>query len=137
MFTEKFDDYVCINDSIETEEGPFRITARVVPDHNSSPRDYDAPECCFDTSDPEHGEANQAIIDAWDDGEWCYVGIVLDVDTIDGQSWGLVGAASLWGIECNYPGEDNSYLTEVANELLQEAIDTANDSFEIMKESIL
>jgi hypothetical protein len=27
-------------------------------------------------------------------------------------------AASLWGIEANYPGADNSYLTEVANELL-------------------
>ncbi|KJS27194.1 MAG: hypothetical protein VR75_04115 [Hyphomonadaceae bacterium BRH_c29] len=30
--------------------------------------------------------------------------------------------ASLWGIETNYPGTDNSYLTEVANELLPEAI---------------
>ena len=30
--------------------------------------------------------------------------------------------ASLWGIEANYPGTDNSYLTEIANELLPEAI---------------
>jgi len=31
--------------------------------------------------------------------------------------------ASLWGVECNYPGTDNSYLTTVANELLPEALD--------------
>ena len=30
--------------------------------------------------------------------------------------------ASLWGIEANYPETDNSYLMDVANELLPEAI---------------
>ena len=30
--------------------------------------------------------------------------------------------ASLWGIELNYPGSDNSYLTEVAYELFDEAL---------------
>ena len=33
--------------------------------------------------------------------------------------------ASLWGVECNYPGTDNGYLTTVANELLAEALDAA------------
>ncbi len=33
--------------------------------------------------------------------------------------------ASLWGVEANYPGSDNAYLTEVANDLLPEALDTA------------
>ena len=33
--------------------------------------------------------------------------------------------ASLWGVEANYPGSDNAYLTEVANELLPEALDVA------------
>ncbi|MEP0315151.1 MAG: hypothetical protein ABJL57_19530 [Hyphomonas sp.] len=31
--------------------------------------------------------------------------------------------ASLWGVEANYPGSDNAYLTEVAGELLAEALD--------------
>lgn len=31
--------------------------------------------------------------------------------------------ASLWGIEANYPASDNAYLTEVARELLPEALD--------------
>ena len=28
-----------------------------------------------------------------------------------------------WGIEANYPDSDNAYLTDVANELLPEALD--------------
>ena len=31
--------------------------------------------------------------------------------------------ASLWGVEANYPDSDNAYLTEVAQELLPEALD--------------
>jgi len=34
-------------------------------------------------------------------------------------------AASLWGIEANYPDSDNAYLTEVANGLLPEALEAA------------
>lgn len=36
-------------------------------------------------------------------------------------------AASLWGVEANYPDTDNSYLCEVANELLPEALARAED----------
>jgi hypothetical protein len=32
-------------------------------------------------------------------------------------------AASLWGIEANFPGSDNSYFSEAADELLDEAIE--------------
>ena len=32
-------------------------------------------------------------------------------------------AAALWGVERNFPGTDNSYLSEVANELADEALD--------------
>lgn len=60
---------------------------------------------------------------AWCNDEWSYCGIVLSVAksgvTLDEH------AASLWGIERNYPGSDNAYLTEVANELLDEALDAA------------
>ena len=30
--------------------------------------------------------------------------------------------ASLWGIEANYPGSDNAYLSEIAGELLPDAL---------------
>ena len=36
--------------------------------------------------------------------------------------------ASLWSIEANYPGADNSCLTEVANELLPEAVAVARET---------
>tara|TARA_R110002020_G_scaffold470690_1_gene696767 strand:- start:1728 stop:1946 length:219 start_codon:yes stop_codon:yes gene_type:complete len=29
---------------------------------------------------------------------------------------------SLWGVEANYPGSDNAHLTDVANDLLPDAI---------------
>jgi hypothetical protein len=63
------------------------------------------------------------MLKAWCDDEWSYCGIVLSVtkDGIDVNEH----AASLWGIELNYPDSDNSYLNEVANELLDEAIEQA------------
>ena len=60
-------------------------------------------------------------MEAWRRDEWFYCGIVLSVAlegvTLDAH------AASLWGIEANYPGSDNAYLTQVAQELLSEALD--------------
>ena len=60
-------------------------------------------------------------MEAWRKDEWFYCGIVLSVSredvVLDSH------AASLWGIEANYPDSDNSYLNTVANELLPEALD--------------
>jgi len=64
------------------------------------------------------------VLKAWcDDDDWCYVGVVISVSRNDV----LLDdhAASLWGVECNYPGSDNGYLTEVANELIPEALASA------------
>jgi len=60
-------------------------------------------------------------MEAWRKGEWFYCGIVLSVER-DGIELDH-HAASLWGVEWNYPGTDNCYLTTVANELLSEALD--------------
>ena len=60
---------------------------------------------------------------AWKNDEWFYCGVILSV-AVDG----LVltdHAVSLWGIEANYPDSDHAYLSEVANELLSEAMDAA------------
>jgi hypothetical protein len=37
---------------------------------------------------------------------------------------------ALWGVECNYPDSDNSYLMEVANDLLPEALEQAKAAIE-------
>ena len=60
---------------------------------------------------------------AWKNDEWYYCGVILSV-SIDGLTLDRF-AASLWGIEANYPDSDNAYLTEVANELVPEALETA------------
>ncbi len=53
----------------------------------------------------------------WKNGDWIYVGVVLSV-WVDDVCLDK-HAASLWGVDANFGG-DNSYLTEVANELLEE-----------------
>ena len=52
--------------------------------------------------------------------EWFYCGVILSV-ALEGITLDRF-AASLWGIEANYPDSDNAYLSEVANELLPEAL---------------
>ncbi len=60
---------------------------------------------------------------AWCEDRWFYVGVVLEVSR---NGIVLSDSTSLWGIEANYPGKDkNAYLTEVANELLPEALEDA------------
>ena len=61
------------------------------------------------------------VLRGWCNDEWHYCGIVV---TASLHGIGL-GTASLWGIECNYPGSDNAYLSEVANDLASEAISEA------------
>ena len=45
-------------------------------------------------------------------------------------------AASLWGIECNFPGSDNSYLSEVVQELESEAIEVGKVELQRMIEAL-
>ncbi len=68
-------------------------------------------------------EADFQYLRAWCRDEWCFVGVVLKVSkagvTLD------PAAASLWGIESNSNDHGHDYLTEVANELLPEALENA------------
>jgi len=66
-------------------------------------------------------EHDFSVIKAWCNDEWSWCGIVVTASR-EGIE---LGTASLWGIELNYPGSDNAYLLEVANELLPEAITAA------------
>ena len=138
-FTQQFGSYVCEGDTISCEADGFTVTARIVaddcPDAPDERQDGFWPSLYKDAPGfigPGNGfrqrfaEAQakaEAVMEAWRKGDWFYCAIVLSVerDGIDLDRH----AASLWGVECNYPGTDNSYLTTVANELLAEALDAA------------
>jgi hypothetical protein len=72
-------------------------------------------------------ERDFALLKAWCEDKWFYCGIVLTVRKGGVQIIDECGPA-LWRIEANAPGSDNSYLSEVANELLDEAIDAAREA---------
>jgi hypothetical protein len=76
-------------------------------------------------------ERDYEALKAWCNDEWFYCGVVLSVfkDDIEIEDH----AASLWRIEANYPGSDNSYLTDVANELLDDALSVARSELERMQ----
>ena len=135
-FRERFDRYVCEGDSIAVEIDGFRVTARIVRDDC-----MDAPDQRQDgfwpslyINDPGFiGPGNnfrerlakaqaeaEAVMDAWRRDEWFYCGIVLAIEC-EGVELDST-QASLWGIEANYPGSDNAYLSEVAGELLPDAL---------------
>jgi hypothetical protein len=69
-------------------------------------------------------EADFAYLKAWCDDEWTWCGVAVTV-SMAGVDLTDEYDHALWGIECNVPGSDNSYLVEVANELLDDALDAA------------
>lgn len=141
MFTGNgFEEYVCEGDSISCEVDGFTITATVVRDDYSGAPDKEM-DGFWPSLNPKdagwigpksratlarHMARAQEIMDAWRNDEWFWCGIVLSV-----SRHGVVldeHAASLWGIECNYPtfrkrDRANAYLIEVANDLLEEALE--------------
>ena len=138
-FSQKFHSYVCIGDTITCTVDGYTVTARI--SHDETP---DAPDERQDGFWPSlyKGDAGfigagngwrdrfdkaqaraEAVMAAWKNDEWYYCGVILSV-AIDGLTLDRF-AASLWGIEANYPDSDNAYLTEVANELLPEALEAA------------
>jgi len=137
----KFDSYVCEGDTITAQMDGFTVTARVVRDDNPDAPD-DRQDGFWPSLRPQDagyigegkteadlaaaGRQSRRIMQAWRDNEWFYCGIVLSVSragiTMDNH------AASLWSIEANYPDSDNTYLTEIASELLPEVIDVARSA---------
>ena len=135
-FRERFDRYVCEGDSIACEVDGFRVTARIVrddcPDAPDQRQDGFWPSLYI--NDPGFiGPGNnfrarlakaqaeaEAVMEAWRKDEWFYCGIVLAIECEDVELDST--QASVWGIEANYPGSDNAYLTEVAGELLPDAL---------------
>lgn len=65
-------------------------------------------------------EDDYQALRGWCNDEWYYCGVVLIVSR--GEVELDDHAASLWGVYANHPAGDCGYLTEVANELLPEAV---------------
>lgn len=141
MFTTPFDEFVREGDKITCENEGFTIEARIerdpvcdTPDERNEgfwpskcPNDPgyigENPKKSYDVQIQEAKD----VMKAWKNDEWFYCGVVLSVAKngvmLDNH------AASLWGIECNYPnGDKNAYLREVANELLSEAIEAGKNT---------
>lgn len=123
MFKDNFDSFVCEGDTISTEAEGFTITARIEYDFQYGIDDDD----CHNIDQSVTGcndEQHATILEnrkAWFNNEWWYGGVVLSISKA-----GVVldeHAESLWGIEINYPGSDNNYLRDVANELLSDTIE--------------
>ncbi|HAY05799.1 MAG: hypothetical protein VR75_03710 [Hyphomonadaceae bacterium BRH_c29] len=141
-FTERFRPFVCPGDVISCEAGPFTVLAQVVaddcPDAPDQRQDGFWPSLYIDAPGfigpgnnfrQRFAEAQakaEAVMDGWRKGDWFYCGIVLSV-SLEGVDLARTGAA-LFGIEANYPGTDNSYLTDVANELLPESMAVARET---------
>lgn len=135
-FTQHFDSYVCDGDQIHcTVDGGFTATATLhYDDCNDSPDErQDGFWPSHDPNDagyvlPENFDKQQAIAEkvmrAWKNDEWHYFGVAV---TIEKQGIELVDRYehAVCGIEGNYPDGDNTYFREVANELLDEAIEIA------------
>ena len=129
-FTDKFDSFVCMGDSISVDHDGFTISARIEFDDQYTIDDDDAHNVDQSVTgcDDEQQETLLKNRRAWMENEWWYGGVVLSVSKNDIML--DEHAASLWGIEINYPTSDNGYLTDVANELLSEALERGHDAIE-------
>lgn len=138
MFVKGFSEYVCEGDSITCEVDGFTVTARIYRDDCSDPPDernmgfwpsLDPNEAGWIGPKSKRTLARrmakaQAVMAAWKNDEWFYCGVAVTVSKADIELTHQYDHA-LWGIECNYPGSDNSYLMEVANEYVKEALESA------------
>jgi len=104
-----FPQFVVPGDYRRIKCGPFTIQAAIVPDNDTRATDFD----CYTPKQ----------LEAWKRGEWQLYGMILSVWVDDYRLDSH--AASLWGIDCNFPGGDNTYLQEIANDLLPEALERA------------
>ena len=116
----QFPRYACEGDRIEWTREGFDLCARLVYDTDSRPEECD----CYDTED----------VQRWKNDEWFYVGVVLSVSRNGVEL--SDHAASLWGIECNFSDTSNAYLSEVAQELEPEALDTARAEVARIREAL-
>jgi len=116
----QFPAYACVGDTIAWTREGFDFVARLEYDNDTKPADFD----CYDAD----------YVERWRDDEWFYVGMVLSVSR-NGVELSK-NAASLWGIECNFSDTSSAYLSEVAQELEAEALETARAEVARIKQAL-
>jgi len=145
-FTTSFSSYVSEGDSISVElPSGFTLLATIHRDDTQ-----DSPEERQDgfwpSLDPEnagyvgagvseeefakHLASAHHVMESWERDEWFYAGVDVRVFR-SGVELVKHYEQALWGIEANYPQRDdapndNSYLTDTANELIDEALELAH-----------
>ena len=116
----QFPAYACQGDRIEWTAEGFDIVARLEYDTDSNPEDVE----CYSPED----------VQRWKNDEWFYVGVVLSVSRNGVEL--SDHAASLWGVDCNFNNTSNTYLSEVAQELEAEALETARAEMARIREAL-
>ena len=120
---KQFASRVCIDDRLTVDEGLFSYTARIVLDLRTKPSDF-----------ANYTPYSPAEITAWENGKWMFNGMVVSAE-YNGISLGDL--TSLYGIETNMPGSDNSYLTSTFYEvLLPEAREQALIALETLRSKL-
>jgi len=134
MFTQKFSDYVYDKDSVKCEVDGFTCYATLYLDDSDmrpderdegfwpSQKPNDTGYCPYNFD--EAMARAKMVMAAWENDEWHYYGVAVTVFK-NGVQLTPTYAHSVWGIEGNYPDSNNDYFTEVANDILPEAIDDA------------
>ncbi len=150
-FKTHFQTYACEGDTITARlPGGYTATARIVRDDCSDTPD-ERQDGFYPSLDPKaagyigaksrrtlerHTARANEVMRAWKADEWFYCGVCVTVEAHGVQLTGNYDNA-LWGIECNYPKHGNwrvnRYLLEVANELLGEALEQAQNKIEDLR----
>lgn len=146
MFKAGFNKYACTGDTITCDVDGFTATARIYQDDCTDAPD-ERQDGFWPSLDPKSAgyigaksertlqrrmAQAKRVMEAWKANEWFYCGVAVTIEKGDVTLTGRYENA-LWGIECNYPKSDNSYLRDVANELLPEALAQAKAKLETLK----
>lgn len=125
MSAPKFDNYVVPGESITIEKDGRTYIARIEFDTDTHIDDtdmYSEDQAVTGCTDEEFVKL-LAARKAWLNNEWYYVGVIVELvcETCGQARSDPDNSAALWGVEANYPdNDDNAYLTEVANDLISE-----------------
>ena len=108
-FTEQFNKNASVGDSIRLRiSDDVNLVATIKSD------DYESPS--------NSNVYSKEDVARWHKEEWFFCAIFLSLEVNRREVCEQL--VSLWGIDCNF-GDDNSYLTVVANDLLPEALEEA------------
>jgi hypothetical protein len=128
-FKTAFKSCVCPGDTLQTEIDGIVFTARIDHDPFAGIDDIHNPDQEVTGCNDEQQALLMAARSAYNRDEWFYCGIVLSAcHRSSGATWESL--ESLWRIEANYPDGCNTYLTEIANQLLASAVEQVQEKIQ-------